>query len=257
MRAAHWQPGVAYDGDMAAGKGLNMADTMDERKVERLLLPAVLLIEDDPNLGAMTQEMLDPDYRVDWAPSAAEAKRLLHDRHYDALIVDRRLPDGDGLDIVRTLRATGLTTPVLVLTALSAVDDIVEGLDGGANDYVTKPFHFMELEARLRALLRGFQAQSASVLIGDWLLKPGSSAIEDPDGRTVPLTDTETKLLATLAAAPDHVFDRDELLSGVFSAGSDIGTVDVYVSYVRGKTVRSIIETVRGRGYRIGQPQAE
>lgn len=222
----------------------------------RMLLPAVLLIEDDPNLCSMTSEMLEPDYRVDCAGTVAAARERLRAGTYDVLVVDRRLPDGDGLDLIRTLRGSGIATPALMLTALSGVDDIVEGLDSGANDYLTKPFHFVELEARLRALLRGFHAQAAGVVIGDWLLKPGSNLIEDPDGRAVSLTDSETKLLATLAASPDHVFSRDELLSQVFSDGADAGTVDVYVSYVRGKTDRAIIDTVRGRGYRIGSPLA-
>ncbi|KFI97562.1 response regulator transcription factor [Bifidobacterium stellenboschense] len=222
---------------------------------ERLLLPAVLLIEDDPNLGAMTAEMLAADYRTDWAQSVGEANRLMAGARYDALIVDRRLPDGDGLDLIRMLRGTGVTTPALILTALAEVDDIVEGLDAGANDYLTKPFHFVELEARLRALLRGFHAQANGVMVGDWLLKPDANVIEDPDGRAVPLTDVETKLLAMLATSPDHVFTREELLAGAFSPGSDLGAVDVYVSYVRGKTTRRIIDTVRGRGYRIGTPE--
>ncbi|WP_207760102.1 response regulator transcription factor [Bifidobacterium scaligerum] len=222
---------------------------------ERLLLPAVLFIEDDPNLGSMISEMLGIDYRVDWVATIADAKVRLAANTYDALIVDRRLPDGDGLDLIRGLRKGGVATPALMLTALAEVDDIVNGLDAGANDYLTKPFHVVELEARLRALLRGFHAQATSIMLGDWLLKPNTNIIEDPDGRAVPLTDVESKLLATLAAAPDHVFSREELLKNAFSAGSDLGAVDVYVSYVRGKTTRSIIVTVRGKGYRIGQPQ--
>ncbi|MBT1165229.1 response regulator transcription factor [Bifidobacterium simiarum] len=234
---------------------------MQEREnPERLLLPAVMLIEDDPNLGSMMQEMLDVNYRVEWAQTRAQAETLIRRQEhggYDALIVDRRLPDGDGLDLVRSLRRAGITVPALMLTALSSVDDIVEGLDSGANDYLTKPFHITELEARLRALLRGYRAQSASVIIGDWLLKTDAMLIEDPDGRQTPLTDTETHMLALLASSPDHVFARDELLGRVFSEGSDQGVVDVYVSMIRSKTTKAIIDTVRGRGYRIGRPEAE
>ena len=230
---------------------------MDMNDPARLLLPAVLLIEDDPALGAMTREMLDTDYRADWAHSLAEATAMLHHAAYDALIVDRRLPDGDGLDLIRRLRADGATTPAIMLTALADVDDIVDGLDHGANDYLAKPFHIAELDARLRALLRGFRAQSAGLAVGDWLLKPAADLIEDPYGRTIALTDTETRLLATLAASPEHVFTRDELLAHVFSPGSDAGTVDVYVSYLRAKTVRGIIDTIRGRGYRIGTPDTD
>ncbi|MBT1181911.1 response regulator transcription factor [Bifidobacterium sp. CP2] len=244
------------DTDRTAGNG--MAGDMASHAVtdpERLLLPAVLFVEDDPSLGAMTTEMLGADHRVDWAQTEGEARDLLSSNRYDALVVDRRLPDGDGLDLVRRLRAAGVTTPALMLTALAEVDDIVDGLDAGANDYLTKPFHFAELEARLRALLRGFHAQASSIMIGDWLLKPGGNLIEDPEGRSTPLTETETKLLATLASSPDHVFPREEILRAAFSDGSDIGAVDVYVSYVRGKTTRRIIDTVRGRGYRIGDPR--
>ena len=221
----------------------------------RLLLPCVLLVEDDRNLGAMLAEMLGDDYRVDWATSLADARAMWREAPHDVMIVDRRLPDGDGLDLIRTLRGSGVTTPALVLTALGEVDDIVAGLDGGANDYLTKPFHFAELAARLRSLLRGFHAQASSVSVGDWLLKPDAGIIEDPDGRAVSLTDAESRLLATLAASPDHVFTRDELLAGVFSSGADVNTVDVYVSYVRAKTTRGIVDTVRGRGYRIGRPE--
>ena len=226
-------------------------------ELERMMLPAVLLVEDDENLGAMTAEMLGEDHRVAWAKTMAEAGRLLGSGQYDALIVDRRLPDGDGLDLVRRLRGGGVTTPALMLTALAEVDDIVDGLDSGANDYLTKPFHFAELEARLRALLRGFHAQDRRIEIGEWLLRPASSQIEDPYGTAVELTDAETKLLLVLAKSPGHVFSRDELLGTVFSQGADAGTVDVYVSYVRAKTTRGIIVTVRGRGYRIGSPEAQ
>lgn len=234
-----------------------MEDNAAAREYERMMLPAVLLVEDDADLGAMTAEMLGADHRVDWARTIVEARTMLRGGHHDALVVDRRLPDGDGLDLVRSLRAAGITTPALMLTALAEVDDIVDGLDSGANDYLTKPFHFAELEARLRALLRGFHAEDRQVPIGDWLLRPAASLIEDPYGHGVELTDAEVRLLLTLAKAPAHVFSRDELLGTVFSHGADAGTVDVYVSYVRAKTTRGIIVTVRGHGYRIGSPAAE
>ncbi|OZG67535.1 response regulator transcription factor [Bifidobacterium eulemuris] len=235
----------------------NPASALALSDPSRLLLPAVLLIEDDERLGAMTQEMLSEDFQVSWARTGAEARALLSGSHYDALVVDRRLPDMDGLRIVRDLRAAGMTTPALMLTALAEVDDIVAGLDGGANDYLTKPFHFAELQARLHAMLRGFAARTVTIAIGDWMLDTVSSRIEDPDGRGLTLTRAQVALLATLAASPNHVFSREELLREVFDDASEPNTVDVYVSYIRGKTTRSIIETVRGRGYRIGSPEAD
>lgn len=245
-------------GHAAANDTYDSEDTtLTMREPERLLLPNVLLIEDDPALGVMLKEMLSADYRVVWARNGTQARQMLDAADFDAWIVDRRLPDTEGLDLVRDLRRSGLATPVLILTALSAVDDIVEGLDAGANDYLSKPFHFAELAARLRTMLRGFHAQAASILIGDWLLKPNSLLIEDPDGRVTALTETQVRLLVTLAAAPDHVFSRDELLRTVFAADASAGAVDVYVSYVRGKTTHALIETVRGRGYRIGHPEVE
>ena len=246
-----------------------MADTMDERQVERLLLPAVLLIEDDPNLGAMTQEMLDPDYRVDWASSAAEAKRLLCDRHYDALIVDRRLPDGDGLDIVRTLRATGLTTPALVLTALSAVDDIVEGLDGGANDYVTKPYSFRELLARIRAVMRRNQAVSESagavdddipLVCGDIAMQVGQHQVS-VRGETVFFPLKEFELLEYLMQNKGRVMTRHQLIDRIWGSDyvGDTKTLDVHVKRVRSKIEVDpahprYLTTVRGLGYKIDEP---
>lgn len=221
----------------------------------RLLLPRLLLVEDDAELGAMVAEMLGTEYRVDLARTMGQAEATMASRLPDVLVVDRRLPDGDGLELVRRLRLGGVVTPAIMLTARAQVDDVVEGLDRGANDYMTKPFHIEELRARLRAMLRGFRTQSRVVAVGDWTLKPALCAIEDPQGRRVPLTEAQVRLLETLATAPDHVFTRDELIGGVFSPGSDPGVVDVYVSNVRRLTVRAIIETVRGRGYRIGAPE--
>nr|WP_240541528.1 response regulator transcription factor [Bifidobacterium callimiconis] len=222
---------------------------------EKLLQPSVLFIEDDPRIGAITSEILGEHYRVDWVTTGAEGRSRLFGMTYDAAIVDRRLPDADGLELVREARGSGITTPVLMLTALGSVDNIVEGLDYGANDYLTKPFHFEELEARLRALLRGYRAEQKSYDIGDWRLLPQSGMIESPDMRRVALTRAECTLLTTLCSSPQHVFSRAELLRLVFSESDTEGTIDTYVSYIRQKTTRHIIDTVRGHGYIIGEPR--
>ena len=158
----------------------------------------------------------------------------------------------DGVGVVRALRSGGVATPVLMLTALGAVADRVEGLDAGADDYLAKPFDFAELAARLRALRRVHGEEEAVVYIGDWEFRPASRLINSPyEGRRV-LTETEAHLLLLLAQHADETLTRERILREVFPAGDSVGTVDTYVHYVRRKTERDIITTVRGRGYRLG-----
>jgi DNA-binding response OmpR family regulator len=220
----------------------------------KLTQPAILLIEDDQRLGQITKELLDDNYRVRWVIDGREAQRDLEAHQVDAIIVDRRLPDMDGLDLVRGLRARGIGTPVLILTALSTTEDIVEGLDGGANDYLTKPFRFEELDARLRVLLRGRHVHRHSYAIGDWMLFETIETIEDPEGNRISLTAAETTLLSVMCDNPAHVFSRDELLNAAFRPDAGGNTIDTYVSYIRQKTTRDLILTIRGRGYTLGRP---
>lgn len=216
--------------------------------------PALLYVEDDPTLAALTVEVLSETYEVEHSPSAERALDHALRRRFDVMVVDRRLPGRDGLDLVRAVRAAHITTPVLLLSALGTVDDRVAGLDGGANDYLVKPFDYDELLARLRALRRGFAAEGRRRRLGDWAFAPAVQALFDPGGRRVPLTATESALVELLSASPDHVFSRDEILRAVFHDGDGPGSVDTYVHYVRRKATPEIIETVRARGYRIGAP---
>jgi two-component system, OmpR family, response regulator QseB len=158
----------------------------------------------------------------------------------------------DGVEVVRALRRAGIATPVLMLTALASVADRVDGLDAGADDYLVKPFDFAELAARLRALRR-VHGDEDVVFIGDWEFRPASRLINSPyEGRKV-LTETEAQLLLLLARHADETLSRERILREVFPAGDSVGTVDTYVHYLRRKTERDIITTVRGRGYRLGQ----
>jgi DNA-binding response OmpR family regulator len=217
--------------------------------------PALLYVEDDPDIAAMTVEVLSDAYAVDHATDAASALALALRRPYAAMVVDRRLPGADGLEFVRSVRTARITTPILVLTALGAVDDRVQGLDSGANDYLVKPFDYDELLARLRALRRGFDAQGQRRALGEWTFVPDSQAVYSPTGARVALTATESALLDLLTASPEHVFSREEILRSVFREGETPGSVDTYVYYVRRKTDPLIIETVRARGYRAGSPE--
>ena len=216
--------------------------------------PALLLIEDDDRLGPLLRDLLGLDWAVTWVPTLAAARAELARRLFAVLVVDRGLPDGDGADLVRELRAAGVVTPLLLLTAYGELDDRVAGLDAGADDYLVKPFEVAELQARLRALTRDHSGRGEAVDIGSWTFFPGSRTVESPYTGRILLTEKESALLAVLASAPDTVFSRAHLLSAVFEHGEQENTVDTYVHDLRRKTDRSLVETVRGAGYRLGTP---
>jgi len=217
--------------------------------------PALLLVEDDEQIAGMLREVLGEAYEVDHVPDGEAGLDLALRRHYEVMVIDRRLPGMDGVALIAGIRRAHVTTPILLLTALGTVEDRVAGLDGGANDYLVKPFDFEELLARLRALRRGFTAQGRRRHLGDWLFTPDNRTLYGPAGGRVLLTATESALLELLSGSPDHVFSREEILHAVFGGDDQPGTVDSYVHYVRRKTDRAMIETVRARGYRIGDPR--
>lgn len=214
----------------------------------------LLLVEDDPQLGPLIERVLDEVYDVTLVADGERALEHHATGGYDAMVVDRRLPGVDGVEVVRTLRARGAVTPILMLTALAALSDRVEGLDAGANDYLVKPFEFDELLARLRALTRTYSGEGEELAVGEWRFYPESRCIYSPyDGRIL-LTARETALLRILAESPLRTFSREQILRAVFASDEQPGTVDTYVHYVRRKTAPELITTVRGEGYRLGQP---
>ena len=171
------------------------------------------------------------------------------------LVIDRGLPLMDGIALISALRSKGVSTPILILTALGATDEKVRGLDAGANDYMTKAFDAGELAARLRALTRTFTPAAAPVSIGDWELDPASRSVRSVYGSLVALTAKEAELLAALAAEPDRVFTREELLSEHFRSADQPGVIDTYVHHLRRKISKSVVRTVHGIGYQIGDAQ--
>lgn len=215
---------------------------------------ALLIVEDDPRLGPIMRDVLSRDWDTTLVASIAMARESLTKRIYDVAIVDRRLPDGDGIELVALMRAHGDATPVLMLTALGEVLDKVNGLDAGANDYLAKPFDFQEVGARLHALTRNFAAWPTGQDIGGWTYFPHNNTIESPYTGRILLTEKESALLAVLVSQPGTAFTREQLLGAVFDRGEQLGTVDTYVHYIRRKTERDLIETVRGVGYRLGTP---
>jgi len=214
--------------------------------------PRLLLAEDDPKLGPLMAGVLEEAYAVELFERGDAALDAALTGRFDAMIIDRRLPDLDGVAIVEQLRSSGMTTPMLILTALGTVPDKVRGLDAGANDYLVKPFDFDELFARLRAIRRVSDVEGPFLRIGPWEFYPDSRAVYSPyDGRVI-LTDRENDLLRLLAQNPSMTFSRGDILRRVFDASDTPGTVDTYVHYLRRKTDPDIVTTVRGRGYRLG-----
>lgn len=214
----------------------------------------LLLIEDDAKLGPMIRDVLAEIYDVTLVADGADGLAAGHAGDFEVMVIDRRLPTLDGLGVVEALRRKLVTTPILLLTALGTTGDKVAGLDIGANDYLVKPFEFDELFARLRAIRRVFTGEGRTVLVGGWEYYPDSRTIYSPyDGRIL-LTVKENELLKLLADAPQRTFSRQQILRTVFSAADTAGTVDTYVHYLRRKTDTDIVLTVRGEGYRLGQP---
>ena len=218
--------------------------------VQALPRARVLYVEDDAEIAAMTSDVLDEVYDVVHVVGGRDALARALAERFDVMVIDRRLPDLDGIALVEAVRTAHITTPVLLLTALGAVADRVEGLDAGANDYLVKPFDFDELLPRLRALVRGYRLDGRRRSLGEWVFLPAASVAYGPGGERVALTPTETRLLALLSESAEHVCSREEIRRAVFDWGDALSSVDTYVHYVRRKMSPDTIETVRGVGYR-------
>ncbi|WP_255769779.1 response regulator transcription factor [Pseudarthrobacter sulfonivorans] len=212
--------------------------------------PSLLLVEDDPVLGPLIAELLEGDYRISLVADGKRGLSAALGDPWDVMVIDRGLPGLDGIALINALRAKGISTPVLILTALGATDEKVRGLDAGANDYMTKPFDAGELAARLRALTRSYAQPTVS--IGDWELNAVGRSVRSVYGPQVTLTAKECELLAALATEPDRVFSRDELIGSVFPSTDQPSVIDTYVHHLRRKISRNVIRTVHGVGYQIG-----
>jgi two-component system OmpR family response regulator len=218
----------------------------------------VLLVEDDVRMAAAIRRGLRFEgLVVDVAGGGEEALRKAGATDYDAVVLDVMLPDLDGFETCKRLRAQGLWLPVLMLTARDAVEDRVRGLDGGADDYLTKPFSLAELLARLRALVRRGPVERPAVLeVGDLRLDPATREVTRGE-RQVELSAREFGLLETFMRRPGQVFTQPQLLDAAWDLGFEqrSNVVEVYVRYLREKIDRPFgvqsIETVRGVGYRL------
>jgi DNA-binding response OmpR family regulator len=214
----------------------------------------ILIAEDEHRIAGFLEKGLRANgYATLTVTSGAEAAAMARDADFDLMILDLGLPDLDGQRVIRDVRHRGQKLPVIILTARTGVRDTVEGLEGGADDYVTKPFRFEELLARVRVQLReGRDSEPTTLRAGEVVLDLRSRTAS-VDGREVELTAREFTLAETLLRHPGQVLSREQLLSHVWGYDFDPGSniVDVYIGYLRRKLGDDVITTVRGMGYRL------
>ncbi|MFX0196159.1 MAG: response regulator transcription factor [Candidatus Hodarchaeota archaeon] len=216
----------------------------------------ILVVEDDHELADILKRALSEKmYHVDIVHDGESAQHVVNSEDFNMIILDLLIPKIDGMTVCRHIRNSGKTTPIIMLTARDKIDDRIDGLDAGADDYLAKPFSMGELFARMRALLRRAEQQTTEVLkVGSLTLDPRSSAIKRGD-REILLTAKEFSLMNFFMRHPNCVLTRTEILENVWDSVYDGfgNVVDVYVNYLRNKLEEEgesrLIETVRGRGY--------
>ncbi|TDK41321.1 response regulator transcription factor [Antarcticimicrobium luteum] len=216
----------------------------------------ILLIEDDTVLGAAVRDQIDADgHSVDWVTRLDSAADAMAGAAYDLILLDLMLPDGRGIPFLKGLRARGDVTPVIILTALDQVSDRIEGLNAGADDYMTKPFELAELSARIGSVARRYTGNPNPIVgLGPLEIDLAARSVHR-DGRPVQLTAREWALFEALLARPGQLLSKAQLEDKLYAFGAEIesNTIEVHVSRLRKKLGASVIETERGLGYRLGR----
>ena len=218
----------------------------------------LLIIEDEEDmLNALKKGFAKRGYAVDTATDGEEGLYLFQVNNYDVIVLDLNLPKIDGMEVLKRIRRNNLEQKIIILSARNMVSDKIEGLDEGANDYLTKPFDFAELDARVRALIRrDFTQNNTEIKFGECVLNTSSKKIIC-NGRTVELQPKEYAIVEYLAEHKEMVISSEELIEHVWDSEVDLFTVSVkvHISNIRKKfakyTKKEVIETVRGYGYRI------
>jgi len=216
----------------------------------------ILVVEDENSMReALRLGLEEENHSVTLASDGLEGIHAAESFDFDAIVLDVMMPGLDGVELVRRLRASGKQTPVLMLTARDASTDVVRGLDAGADDYLTKPFAFHVLLARLRAISRrAIQPQKARLQVNDLFLDPASREVSR-GGRTLSLTATEYRVLEFLMRRVGHAVSRSAIIEGVWGFNEEIeaNTVDAFIKHLRekidSKDERKLIHTVRGYGF--------
>lgn len=217
----------------------------------------VLLVEDDAMIGeAMQGALKDAAYAVDWVQDGQAALASLACQHYDLVLLDLGLPGKDGLEVLRNLRAQSNPVPLLIVTARDGLDDRLGGLDGGADDYVLKPFEMAELLARMRAVLRR-KAGSAATLLGNGVvsLDPATQQATASNGTCVQLTHREFALLQALLVRPGAILSRSDLEDRIYGWGQEVesNAVEFLLHALRRKLGSDTIKNVRGAGWMVAK----
>ncbi|TWF58480.1 response regulator [Neorhizobium alkalisoli] len=214
----------------------------------------VLLVEDDRVLGeALRDHVSASGHAVDWFRTLADSSAATDTVSYGLILLDLRLPDGEGLTLLRELRRRNDATPVIILTAHDQVSDRIEGLNAGADDYLIKPFNLGELTARMLAVSRRYEGRPASVIRLPGLVIDKAARVIDLDGTSITLSSREWAVLEKLVERPGAVISKPQLNETLYAFGAEIesNTVEVYISRLRKKIGHDRIETVRGIGYSI------
>lgn len=228
--------------------------------VEYVLVMRILIIEDEQRLSnAIKRGLVEGGFAVDQAFDGEEGQYLAESEDYDLIILDIMLPKIDGLTVCKELRRKKINTPILMLTAKTTIEDKVAGLNSGADDYMTKPFSFVELESRIQALFRRSLKEASPILgVGDLVVDPLKHKVER-DGKTIFLTPKEFAVLEFLLRHKDEIVTRTMIIEHVWDYNFDSmsNIVDVYVTAIRRKVDKGakikLIHTVHGVGYQVAQ----
>ncbi|AQV95799.1 DNA-binding response regulator [Cupriavidus necator] len=217
----------------------------------------VLLVEDDPMIGEAIQGALkDASYAADWVSNGQAALATLDCQHYDLVLLDLGLPGKDGLDVLTSIRAGGNPVPLLIITARDELDDRLRGLDGGADDYVLKPFEIAELLARMRAVLRR-KGGSATPVLGNGVVSLDPATRQASVGSEAPiqLSNREFALLQALLIRPGAILSRSELEDRIYGWGEEVesNAVEYLIHALRRKLGSEVIKNVRGVGWMVSK----
>ena len=217
----------------------------------------VLLVEDDPMIGNAIQGALkDASYATDWVKDGQTALTTLGCQHYDLVLLDLGLPGKDGLDVLASIRAKDNPIPLLIITARDGLDDRLRGLDGGADDYVSKPFQMAELLARMRAVLRRKGGTATPVLSNGMVsLDPATKEANVNGGSSLQLSNREFSLLQALLVRPGAILSRSELEDRIYGWGEEVesNAVEYLIHALRRKLGSEVIKNVRGVGWMVSK----